>query len=119
MRYRATVMTSPVDSAQAWVRLGIATVLSTVGGVGMWSAVVVLPSVQAEFGLARGAASLPYTLTMVGFAFGGVLLGRLADRRGVLLPLLVGASALAAGYLAAAHATGLWGFAIAHGLLIG
>jgi MFS family permease len=111
--------TSPVDSAQAWVRLAVATVLSTIGGVGMWSAVVVLPSVQAEFGLARGPASLPYTLTMIGFAFGGVLLGRLADRRGVLLPLLVGAGALAAGYVAAAHATGLWGFAIAHGLLIG
>ena len=56
----------------------------------MWSVVVVLPAVQAEFGVARGEAALPYTLTMVGFAFGGVLLGRLADRFGVLVPLLIG-----------------------------
>mgnify|MGYP007026939271 CR=1 FL=1 len=31
---------------------------------------------QAEFNVARGDASLPYTLGMVGFAFGGVLMGR-------------------------------------------
>ena len=82
---------SPIDSAPAWIRLGLATLLSTIGGVGMWSVVVVLPAVQAEFGVARGEASLPYTLTMIGFAFGGVLMGRLADRFGVLVPLLIGA----------------------------
>ena len=110
---------SPIDAAPAWIRLGLATLLSTIGGVGMWSVVVVLPAVQAEFGVARGAASLPYTLTMVGFAFGGVLMGRLADRFGVLIPLLIGAGALAAGYVASAYAASLWGFAIVHGLLIG
>ena len=96
---------NPIDSAPAWMRLGIATLLSTIGGVGMWSVVVVLPAVQDEFGVARGEASLPYTLTMVGFAFGGVLLGRLADRFGVILPLLIGAIALAVGYVAAAYTT--------------
>jgi MFS family permease len=108
-----------IDSAAAWARLGLATVLSTIGGVGMWSVVVVLPAVQAEFGVARGEASLPYTLTMIGFAFGGVLMGRLADRFGVMLPLSVGAGALTAGYVAAAYAPSLWTFAIAQGLLIG
>ena len=49
--------------------------LSTIGGVGLWSAVVVLPTIQAEFGVDRGGASLPYTATMVGFAIGGVLHG--------------------------------------------
>ena len=60
--------------------------LGTVGGVGMWSVPVALPVVQAEFGVARGDASLPFTLAMVGFAVGGVLLGRLSDRRGVVGP---------------------------------
>src|SRR3954463_8895755 len=107
------------DTPYAGVRLALSLLASTIGGVGMWSVVVVLPAVQAEFGVARGEASLPYTLTMVGFAFGGVLLGRLADSSGVLLPLLIGASALAVGYVAAAYTTSLWGFAIVHGLLIG
>src|SRR3954470_14878362 len=110
---------SPIDSAPAWIRLGLATLLSTIGGGGMWSVVVVLPVVQAEFGVARGEAALPYTLTMIGFAFGGVLMGRLADRFGILVPLLIGGGALTAGYIASAYAASLWGFAIMHGLLIG
>ncbi|WP_407524653.1 MFS transporter [Methylobacterium oryzisoli] len=108
-----------LDSPAAWRRLVVAVLLTTIGGVGMWSVVVVLPAVQAEFGLDRAAASLPYTLTMVGFALGGVVLGRLADRFGIVAPLVVGAFCLAAGYGATALAGGLWSFTLAHGLLIG
>jgi MFS family permease len=108
-----------VDSAAAWLRLARAVLLSTIGGVGMWSVVVVLPSVEAEFGAARAGASLPFSMTMIGFAFGGVLMGRLADRFGVMVPLAVGAVALCVGYVGAAFATSLWQFAVLHGLLIG
>src|SRR5438477_227046 len=68
------------DSPYAWCRLTVALLLSTIGGVGMWSVVVALPSVQAEFGVARGDASLPYALTMIGFGVSSILMGRLADR---------------------------------------
>ena len=80
-----------MDSPYAWFRLGVAVLLSTIGGVGMWSVVVALPAVQADFPLDRGAASLPYTLSMVGFAFGGVLMGWVADRVGVIVPVVGGA----------------------------
>ncbi|HEX2135384.1 MAG TPA: MFS transporter, partial [Microvirga sp.] len=89
-----------VDSPAAWLRLGLAVLISTIGGVGMWSVVVVLPAVEAEFGVARAGASLPYSLTMIGFAFGGVLMGRLSDRFGVTVPLALGAAALGLGYAA-------------------
>jgi MFS family permease len=112
-----TAATEP-ESAYAWVRLGISVLLSTLGGISLWSVVVVLPAVQAEFGVDRAAASLPYTLTMIGFAIGGVLMGRMADRFGVMVPALVGAVALSIGYVAAGYATSLWQFALAHGLLI-
>ena len=49
----------------------------------MWSVVVALPAVQAEFGVARGAASLPYTITMIGFGIASIFMGRLADRVGI------------------------------------
>jgi MFS family permease len=75
--------------------------------------------VQAEFGVARGAASLPYTLTMLGFAIGGVFMGRLADRVGIVPPLLIGGLALGIGYVAASRATSLLEFALAQGLIIG
>lgn len=107
------------DSGRAWLRLAAAVVLSTIGGVGMWSFVVALPAVQLEFGVDRAAASLPYTLVMVGFAIGGVVMGRLADRFGVRVPLLGGAAALGAGYVLGGLAGSLWQLAIAHGLLIG
>ena len=93
-----------IDSRYAWIRLAAAVALSTLGGVGLWSIVVALPTVQAEFGTARSDASLPYTLTTLGFAVGGVLLGRLADRLGVMWVVMIGAVALAAGYLLAAQA---------------
>ena len=110
---------SRVDSTAAWRRLVAAVVIGTIGGVGMWSVPVALPAVQAEFGVARADASLPFTLTMIGFAFGGVLMGRLADRFGVLASLLCGALALGIGYVAAGFSTTLWQFALAHGLFVG
>jgi len=107
------------ESTYAWLRLVAALTLSTIGGVGMWSVVVALPTVQAEFGVARADASLPYTLTMLGFGMGGILMGKASDRFGVLVPLAVGIIALGLGYLAAAHASTLWQFALIQGLVIG
>ena len=84
-------MTHPApDSRYAALRLVVALALMTVGNGAMYIVIVVLPAVQAEFGVARAAASLPYTLTMIGFGFGGILMGRLADRFGVMVPLLIG-----------------------------
>jgi MFS family permease len=110
---------SEVESAYAWVRLGAALLLSTIGGVGMWSVVVALPAVQAEFGVARADASLPYTLTMIGFGLSGVLMGRLSDRFGIIVPVLLGTLTMALGYVAAGAATTLWQYTLAQGLLIG
>ncbi|MBV9521799.1 MAG: MFS transporter [Alphaproteobacteria bacterium] len=108
-----------VESAYAWRRLFVSLLISTIGGIGLWSAIVVLPAVQAEFGITRASASLPYTATMLGFAFGGILMGRVADRFGVIVPIVGGAIALTIGYIAAAHAGSLWQFALAQGLIIG
>ena len=108
-----------VDSPYAWVRLALALVLGTVACVGTWSVVVVLPTIQVEFDTIRGGASLPYTCTMLGFAFGGVVMGRLADRFTIVVPILIGAALLAAGYVLAGLSTSLWQFALAQGLFIG
>jgi MFS family permease len=107
------------ESTYAWLRLVASLALATIGGVGMWSVAVVLPAVQAEFGVARSTASLPYTLTMLGFGFGGILMGRLADRFGIVVPVVTGGIALGIGFFAAGAATSLWQFAAAQGLLIG
>ena len=108
-----------VDSGYAWARLGAALVLSAIGGVGMWSVIVALPAVQAEFGVARSTASLPYTMTMICFGLGGIVMGRLSDRLGIIAPVAGGAVSLGLGYAAASQAGSLWQFALAQGLLVG
>lgn len=91
----------------------------TIGGSGVYTVSVVLPRIQAEFGVARGDASLPYTAAMVGFGLGGIFMGRLADRFGVIVPVLIGAVGLGGGFIAAGAAGSLWQFSAAQGLLMG
>src|ERR1039458_3857130 len=67
----------------------------------MYVVTVVLPRVQEEFGVGRSDASLPYTLTMIGFGLGGVLMGRRSDRYGGMVPVIIGALGLSAGFIAA------------------
>jgi MFS family permease len=105
------------DSAAAWRRLGLALLIGTVGSVGMWSVVVVLPIVQGEFGASRADASLAFTMAMIGFGGGGVLTGRLSDKVGILPAIAVGTAAILLGYLGAGFSSTLWQFTIVHVLV--
>jgi MFS family permease len=107
------------ESTYAWVRLAASLALMTIGATGMYVMAVALTPVQAEFGTDRGGASLPYTLTMIGFGVGGIIMGRLADRFGVAIPVRIGAFGLGAGFIAAGMSGSLIQFALAHGILIG
>lgn len=110
---------SLIESRYAWARLWMSLLLMTIGGSGMYGITVVLPRMQQDFGATRGDASLAYTLTMIGFGFGGVLMGRLADRYGVMMVVMLGAVGLGLGYVAAGLAPGLFLFCLAQGLLVG
>ena len=102
---------SEVNSGYAWWRLILTLILGTVACVGNWSVVVLLPTLELEFGTVRGGASLPYTSTMIGFALGGLLMGRLVDRVGIVGPVLAGAFLLCVGYIGAALTTDIGQFA--------
>ena len=108
-----------IDSRYAAWRLLATLGLVALGNSGMYVVSVVLPAVQAEFGVGRGEASLPYTLMMVALGLGGIITGRLADRFGIMRVLWMGALAVCGGYLLASSASSIWAFALAHGLLLG
>jgi MFS family permease len=110
---------SDTDNRYAWSRLAISLALAIIGGIGAWASVVALPAIQVEFGIDRAGASLPYTATMIGFAVGGLILGRFADRRGVAAPLLVAAFSLGAGFILAALARSYIQFLTVQFLFIG
>ncbi len=111
--------TRSADSPFAVVRLATTLLLMTIGSGGMYVVSVVLPAMQADFGITRAGASLPYTALLIGFGLGGMLMGRLADRFGIMWPLLLGAAGLGTGYVASSLAQGVVGFAIAQGVLVG
>ncbi|WP_299947853.1 CynX/NimT family MFS transporter [uncultured Ruegeria sp.] len=111
-------MTHPVhDSRYSWLRLLITLAIATVINVGMWAVVVVMPAIETEFGAGRAATSLPYTLTMIGFAFGNMWLGKLVDRLGVTKALIGAALLSALSYLLATLAPSIALLSIAHLLL--
>src|SRR6266576_5161510 len=105
------------DSRQAWARLVLAVIIGSIGSVGMWSVVVVLPVVQPEFGATRGAVSLAFTLTMFGFGLGGVATGKITDRFGIVLAMGLSIAVLGVAYVAAGLSTTLWQFIAVHFLI--
>jgi MFS family permease len=106
------------DSGQAWLRLVLAVLIASIGAVGMWSVVVVMPTVQAEFATTRGAISFSVTMIFLGFGLGGVIMGRITDKVGIVAAMAVSIALLTIAYVLAGLSTALWQF-IAISFLIG
>ena len=100
-----TPATSPqqIESPYAWARLVAALLVMTIGGAGIYAPSVVLPAVQLDFGVVRADASLPYTATLVGLGVGGILMGRLADKLGVMVVVLGGGAGIGLGFIVASQ----------------
>ena len=101
------------------IRLTASVMLVTMGGAAMYAVIVALKPASIEFDVSRGVASVPYMLFMLTGGVGGVFMGRLADRFGVLVPVLIGCVGLPAGMAGAAYAEEFWQFCAALGVLSG
>jgi MFS family permease len=98
------------DSRQAWIQLGFALLIGSIGAVGMWTVVVVLPVVQADFSATRGAVSLATTMVFIGFGLGGVVTGRITDRFGIVAAIASSIVFLGISFVLAGLAAALWQF---------
>lgn len=103
-----TTTPQSLDSGYSWKRLAITLLIAAIANAGMWAIVVIMPSVQTEFGTDRAGVSLPFTMTMVGFAAGSIAIGRAIDRFGVCLSLIGSAILIAIGYFLAALSTSIY-----------
>ena len=54
------VINAEIDSKLAWIRLFFVFILCATGFIGMWSVVMILPSIQNEFNVQRSSVVLPY-----------------------------------------------------------
>ncbi len=93
-----------LDSRYSWVRLCLTLAVALVANSGMWMVIAVLPNIETDFGATRAAASMPYTLTMLGFGLGNLLAGRMVDRLGVTITLQLSALVIGTAYALSALA---------------
>jgi MFS family permease len=96
-----------LDSRYAWLRMGITLAVAVVINAGMWLIISVMPAMQAELGVDRADASLPYTLTMIGFAVGNYAAGKAVDRFGVTVSIIGAAFLVALGFMVAIYSTSI------------
>ena len=103
----AAAAASILDSRYSWGRLFVTWCIGVLGNAGMWSFVAIMPAVQVEFETDRAGVSVPYTLTMLGFALGSFAFGKAMDRFGVGKVLIGAAMLIGAGFLIGTFATSL------------
>ena len=100
------------DSKEAWLRLIIIFTMSVIGTAGMWSVVIIMPSIQNEFSLDRAASTYPYVATMFGYGIGNIIIGRLLDKIGIRKPIIFALILLVASYLLSVLATNVFWLSI-------
>ena len=106
-----------VDTQYSWQRLFVALVIGLVANAGMWAVVVIMPAVEAEFALTRAEASMPYTLSMLGYGLGNFVIGRWVDRVGIATALMGASFGIAISLFAATLASDIGVLAAVHFIL--
>jgi MFS family permease len=100
------------------VRAIAALALISIGGGVMYFAIVGLKPISSEFGVSRAIGSIPYTVTMVGFGLGGILMGYISDRIGVMPVVLFGGFMLTMGFGLAGQADSIIAYSSYHFLFL-
>ena len=116
-------MTPSIETRSSWITASISLAILTVAFGSPWVAIVALKLIAAETGGARSVPAFASSLAWFGSGIGGIAMGWLADRYGVRLIVLVGATMIAIGLAIASLGQDLLGQAnalyIGYGLFVG
>jgi MFS family permease len=107
-----------LDTRESWCIATIALIILAFSFGAPWIGVVALKAIAADTGGLRSVPALASALAWFGSGFGGILMGRLADRFGVRWTVMFGAVMIAVG-LAIASLGARWQLYLGHGLFIG
>ncbi len=105
------------DSTYSWYRLSITLLIAVFANTGMWAVITIMPALEAEFSTGRALTSLPFTMNMLGFAIGNLIIGTIIDRFGVTITLILAAFCSASAYMLSTYAGDFYVFAGIHLLL--
>lgn len=108
-----------MSSSSNWVRLAASFCIMTIGCGGQYAMSVGLLPIEAEFDASRSHVSFAYTLNLVFFGLGSILMGRLFDRFGTVVPVVLGAILIALGFVGSGFARTLEELWILYGVLAG
>lgn len=104
-------------SRTAIVLICIAVVTMT--SIAMSTFPLFLPPIEREFGWSRATVTMPYMVSMIGWAVGAVLFGKLADDFGTRGVILAGVVLMAVGFLGMGLSQNLWQLMFSYGVLVG
>jgi MFS family permease len=117
-RTRNQSLDGQVDSRQAWLIAIAALVVAAISLGAPYVAIVGLKPMAADFGGYRSIPSAAASLAMLGTGVGGLIMSLLAERIGVRLTVMLGATMVALGLVLSAGGES-WQLYVGHGLFIG
>lgn len=107
-----------IETRSSWIVATVALCLMALSYGAPWIAIVALKPIAAEAGGLRSVPALASSLAWFGSGFGGIAMGRIAERTGVRWTVMFGGIMIGVG-LALSTAGVSWQLAVGHGLFIG
>ena len=111
-------MHSSVETKDSWAVAAVALIAMLMAFGGAWITPVALKDIAAESGGIRSVPALATAIAWLGNGFGGILMGRIADRIGTRWVVIFGACMVATGLVLSTFGTP-WPLWIGHGLFMG
>ena len=111
-------MHSSVETKDSWAVAAVALIAMLMAFGGAWITPVALKEIAAESGGIRSVPALATAIAWLGNGFGGILMGRIADRIGTRWVVIFGACMVATGLVLSTFGPP-WPLWIGHGLFMG
>ena len=119
MNYRKVAERSYIMQLSRTTVLLVGFVVMTLTSIGLITFSLFLPPIETEFGWSRAVATVPYTVSMIGWAVGAVLFGKLADDFGTRGVILSGIVLMSAGFFCMGLSQDLWQLLLSYGVMVG